>query len=308
MPVSNFATNPNIGPALRRWHMQQANPNISALGLKGPFAQKDLEAIAALDPSLLQNPTGSATNFSTAQRYLNNTGSAAKATGKTGFWSKFKKGAGSAAGVGADVVGDAAMDAATSGKGGGLKGFFANTKQNLGSAWDNVKSGKGVVPKYATAANVISGAMAAAKAAQAFGDYSDAKSDTDSLISDILASAGGNPNLRYDLSADQLSTLRKLQNGSYDTTGDFDVNSLLGSLGSILTGAGLGFVTGGGPVGAIIGGLSGAVDGVSSGIINNQNQITADLEGLYNALYESEMRNKAMRRDAAMTRYANSLY
>ena len=191
---------------------------------------------------------------------------------------------------------------------GGLKGMFGNLSNTAKNAWGNVKAGKGIMPKYAGLAKGAAGAMAGLKAIQGVSDYQSAKENTDDLVNDILASAAGNSMYRHDLSADQLATLRKLQNGSYDTTGDFDMDSLLGNLGNIATGAGVGFVTGGGPVGAILGGLSGVVDGVSSGMVGNQEQITADLQSLYDALYESEMRNKQMKRDAAYQHYANSLY
>lgn len=174
--------------------------------------------------------------------------------------------------------------------------------------WSNIKAGKGVMPKYAGLAKGAMGAMAGLKAVQGISEYQNAQNDTKDLVNDILASAAGNDNYRYDLSADQLKTLRQLQNGTFDTSGDFDMGSVLGNLGNIATGAGLGFVTGGGIPGALLGAAGGVVDGVSSGMINDQNQITADLEGLYQALYESEMRNKSMKRDAAMQRYANSIY
>lgn len=200
-----------------------------------------------------------------------------------------------------------------------LGGFFDDVKSGAmdiaGSAmdagkqgWSNIKAGKGVMPKYAGLAKGAMGAMAGLKAVQGISDYQNAQADTEDLVNDILASAAGNDNYRYDLSADQLKTLRQLQNGTFDTSGDFDMGSVLGNLGNIAAGAGLGFVTGGGIPGALLGAAGGVVDGVSSGMINNQNQITADLEGLYQALYESEMRNKAMKRDAAMQRYANSIY
>lgn len=209
-------------------------------------------------------------------------------------------------GTAADVVGDAAADAV--GKGGGLKGFFANAKSNLGNAWGNIKAGKGAMPQYAGLAKGAMGISAGLKALQGMQAYSEAKKNTDDLVNDILASAAGNPNLRYDLSADQLATLRKLQNGTYDTTGDLDLGGVLSNAGDIAMGAGMGFVTGGGIPGAILGGLGGLVDGVSSKTIGNQEQITADLQGLYQALYESEMANKAMKRDAYMQRYQRSLY
>lgn len=200
-----------------------------------------------------------------------------------------------------------------------LGGFFDDVKGGaadiLGSAmdagkqgWANIKAGRGIMPKYAGLAKGAMGAMAGLKAVQGISEYQNAQNDTEDLVNDILASAAGNDNYRYDLSTDQLKTLRQLQNGTFDTSGDFDMGSVLGNLGNIATGAGLGFVTGGGIPGALLGAAGGVVDGVSSGMIGNQNQITADLEGLYQALYESEMRNKAMKRDAAMQRYANSIY
>lgn len=204
-------------------------------------------------------------------------------------------------------------------KNGKLGGFFDELRSGVTNAvnsaidagkqgWANIKAGKGVMPKYAGLAKGAMGVMTGLKAAQEISDYQNAQGDTEDLVNNILASAAGNDNYRYDLSADQLKTLRQLQNGTFDISGDFDMGSVLDNLGNIATGAGLGFVTGGGIPGALLGAAGGVVDGVSSGMVNSQNQITADLEGLYQALYESEMRNKAMKRDAAMQRYANSLY
>jgi hypothetical protein len=174
--------------------------------------------------------------------------------------------------------------------------------------WANIKSGQGVLPQYAGLARGAMGAMAGLQAIKGIDAYQSAQEDTESLVDDILLSAANNDNYRYDLSAEQLQTLRKLKNGTYDLTGDFDIGNVLGNIGNIATGAGLGFVTGGGPVGALLGAAGGVVDGVSSGMVGNQEKITADLQSLYNALYESEMRNKQMKRDAAMQRYANSVY
>lgn len=182
---------------------------------------------------------------------------------------------------------------------------LAGTAKN---AWGNVKAGKGIMPKYAGLAKAGMGIGAGISAIKGINEYQNAKKDTDALVEDILQSAAGNEMLRYDLSADQLELLRKLRNGTYDLTGDFDAGDLLGNLGNIATGAGIGFVTGGGPIGAILGGASGVVDGVSSSMVGNQEKITQDLQNLYDALYESEMRTKSMQRDAAYQRYANSLY
>ena len=178
----------------------------------------------------------------------------------------------------------------------------------LKGMWSNLKAGKGIMPKYAGLAKAGMGIGAGISAIKGINEYQNAKKDTDALVDDILQSAAGNEMLRYDLSADQLELLRKLRNGTYDLTGDFDAGDLLGNIGNIATGAGLGFVTGGGPVGAILGGASGVIDGVSSSMVGNQEKITQDLQNLYDALYESEMRSKSMKRDAAYQRYANSLY
>ena len=193
------------------------------------------------------------------------------------------------------------------GGGGGLKAFFANPKKALGTAWDNVAAGKGAIPKMAKYANALQGIYAANQLFGGISDYSNAVSDTDQLISDILASAGSNPNLRHDLSADQLQLLRKLQNGTYDSSAGFSVDGVLNNLLNTAIQAGTGYLSGG-TVGAILGGAGGIAEGITSGMVSDQGQITSELEGLYNALYESEMRDKSMRRDAAMQRYADSIY
>lgn len=189
-----------------------------------------------------------------------------------------------------------------------IAGAYDKLAGTAKTAWGNVKAGNGIMPKYAGLAKAGMGIGAGISALKGFNEYQNAKADADSLVDDILQSAAGNEMLRYDLSSDQLDLLRKLRNGTYDLTGDFEAGDLLGNLGNIATGAGLGFVTGGGPIGAILGGASGVIDSVSSSKIGNQEKITQDLQNLYDALYESEMRNKSMQRDAAYQRYANSLY
>lgn len=193
-------------------------------------------------------------------------------------------------------------------KGGGIKNMFGNLSNTAKTAWGNIKAGKGIVPEYAGLAKAGMGIGAGVSAIKGINEYQNAKAATDALVKDILQSAAGNEMFRYDLSADQLALLRKLRSGTYDLTSDFEASDLLDNLGTIATGAGLGFIAGGGPIGAILGGASGVIDGVSSSMVGNQEQITADLQSLYDALYESEMRNKQMKRDAAYARYANSLY
>lgn len=216
----------------------------------------------------------------------------------------FTEAAKQATGAAADVVGDSVTDALTAKNG---KGFLAGAKSNLGDVWKNLKSGKGAMPKFAKTANIIGGAMGALNAAKGISDYNTEMQNSNDIANDILASATGNPNLRYDLTADQLKMLRQLQNGTYDLSGNLDVSSILGNLGQTAIGAGTGYLTGGIP-GAIIGGVSGLADGVLGGMKNDQQRISSELEGLYQSLYESELRNKQMQRNAHMQRYANSLY
>lgn len=194
--------------------------------------------------------------------------------------------------------------AATAGTG----SWWDNLKTGASNTWNNVKSGKGIMPEYAKYANIAAGINAAATAAQGISQYSNAVADTEDLVSQILASAGGNPNLRYDLSADQMQLLRRLQNGTYDTSAGFGIDGLLNNLGNVATGAGLGFLTGGGWTGALMGALAPAAEGITSGMSADQGRITAELEGLYNALLDSEMTTKEMKRNANMQRYANSIY
>lgn len=214
-----------------------------------------------------------------------------------------------AAGVAADVAGDVAADAAmdTVSKGGDLKGFFANAKSGAGNALKNVKAGKGINPKFAKGATGITAALAAVNAIKGISDYNTEMKNSQDVANDILASASANPNLRYDLTSDQLKMLRQLRNGTYDLSGDLSGASILSGLGNTAIGAGTGFLTGGWG-GAIAGGLGGLVDSALGGMQDNQRRITSELEGLYQALYESEMRNKSMERNAAMQRYANGLY
>ena len=185
---------------------------------------------------------------------------------------------------------------------------LGKVKSGIGTAWDNVKSGKGIMPAYAKYANIAAGINAASTAARGISQYSNAVADTEDLVSQILASAGSNPNLRYDLSADQMQLLRQLQNGTYDTSAGFSIDGLLGNLGNVATGAGMGFLTGGGWTGALLGALAPAAEGITSGMSADQGRITAELEGLYNALLDSEMTTKDMKRNANMQRYANSIY
>lgn len=287
------------GDKLRKYYVNQTLGPYATTGY-APLSNEAMSKLTDLNNIPSYSPSYSTGLGTSTRRAMEGTAAASGTKFTLGDAAK------SAAGVGADVLMDAGLDSI--GSGGGLKGFFASTKSNLGNAWKNVKAGKGIAPSFAKYANILAGAQAGLSTIQGLSDYGNAKEDTDALIQQILASAGANPNLHHDLSADQLKTLRQLRSGTYDSIGDFTLEGVLGNLGNIATGAGIGFLTGGGPWGAILGGLNGVVDGIASGTVGNQQEINAELEALYNALYEAEMNNKAMRKEAAMQRYQQSLY
>lgn len=178
-----------------------------------------------------------------------------------------------------------------------------------GDAITGVMNGQGIAPKYSGLIKTGLALNAISKGAQGFSQYNNAKNNREDLISDILASAGSNSNLSYDLTADQLRTLQQLQNGTYDTGGGVgDIFQNIGkglgnNIGGIASGALMGYLTGGGTTGAILGGLGSAIEGVSNSAVNDLERNTTELQSLYQTLYEAEMRNKQMRREAAQQRY-----
>ena len=127
-------------------------------------------------------------------------------------------------------------------------------------------------------------------------EMSDLNADADTLTSQILTSAAGNPLISSYLTSDDLSLLGKLQRGTYDASAG--VGDATSNLGNLLTGAGSGALMGlaGGVPGAIIGGIGGlinsGIDNMNAETTNN----TARLEALYQNLLNAEQQYKSMRR------------
>lgn len=127
-------------------------------------------------------------------------------------------------------------------------------------------------------------------------EMSDLNADADTLTSQILTSAAGNPLISNYLTSDDLSLLGKLQRGSYDASAD--LGDATSNLGNLLTGAGSGALMGlaGGVPGAIVGGIGGlinsGIDNMNAETTNN----TARLEALYQNLLNAEQQYKSMRR------------
>lgn len=177
---------------------------------------------------------------------------------------------------------------------------------DLASLWTNLKSGKGMFPKIAKPAAAVGGVVAAGQIANGLSNYGSAVQNNRDIVDDILASAGANQNVRADLDSKQLSLLRKLQNGTYNTSGEFDASAALSKLGSALAQTGTGFATGGW-AGGIAGGIGGLGNMFTSGMTSGAQSRAGELESLYQALADAEMRKKQQGRQSA-SRYGYGAY
>lgn len=150
------------------------------------------------------------------------------------------------------------------------------------------------VGKYLTIGNALYQGFNAAQGLQDLSDAGDLSEDT---IADILTSAANSPTIQYDLSADQLNTLRELKSGSYDDSVGLDDIDLLGMLGDAGMGALMGL--GGGIPGIVIGALGGAVNSGIGDLNQAQGQSNAELEALYQAVLDSERQYNQLRKQRA---------
>lgn len=279
----------NAGDLLRNFYRQQnsqRNAFMQTHGIQGPVNMDTITKLS--NPNLNPSNFQSGGIVSSAQRAANNSG-----------WTPS---AGASAAT--TIPKTSATSTAAGAKAGG---FFKNLKGKAATGWSNVKSGKGLMPEYSKYANIGSGIMQGLEAANNLSAYSNAAGSTDKLMSDIAISAMGNPNLRYDLTSEQLALLNQVQDGSYADAAALDMDALLGAAPNALLQAGLGFLSGG-TTGAVINGIGTLANAGLAGGTAAQEQKNAELNALYQALLESEMYNKSLKRDAAMQRYANSLY
>lgn len=200
---------------------------------------------------------------------------------------------------------------------GGLSGLFSNLKSGIGNnfgyslrspgatGWGSNLSfgaakGPGLtafglpVGKYANIGNAVAQGV---NAVSGISDYSQGQSDLNSLVNDIKVSAMGNPLLDQYLTSDQLSLLNKLQNGTYDTSADMD-DFMSGLTSEGLQGALSGAMSGavGGVPGMVIGAIGGLANGGIGGLSASNEQKTAELQALLNAMQNAEMQYKSMRR------------
>ena len=200
----------------------------------------------------------------------------------------------------ADAVDDAA-EAATGarGSGGGLKGFFRNFNEGFGGKPFKL-NGKTLGSVANKAVTYAPAAIEGFKALGNLSDYDGASDAVDDYVSKINALASGTPMLDSYLTADQLSQLRKLQRGSYDT--DFDMSDAFSDPLSLLKGAGQGALTGlpalltGNPIPLLIGAGGGAINAGIQNATQGYEDNLATLEELYNALQHASQDYKSMRR------------
>lgn len=150
------------------------------------------------------------------------------------------------------------------------------------------------IGKYLTIGNALYQGFNAAQGLQDLSEAGDLSEDT---VADILTSAANSPTISYDLTADQLNTLRELKNGVYDDSVGVDDIDLLGMLGDAGMGALMGI--GGGIPGIIVGALGGAINSGIGDLNQAQGQSNAELEALYQAVLESERQNNQLRKQRA---------
>lgn len=144
--------------------------------------------------------------------------------------------------------------------------------------------------------NIASGVLQGLDAAKGIADYSKANATNDDLMSDIVASAAGNPLLSSYLTPDQLRLLRQVRDGSYDASSD--ANDFIKGMGSGLGNAAIGALMGipGGLPGMLIGGIGGLVNGGIDGLSAGTEDNYAELSALYQALMDAEAQYRSMKR------------
>lgn len=241
-----------------------------------------------------------------------NQGSSGPWTKLKGWFGKSKSGAtGAGAGAstaGASTAGSAAGTAGAAGKGGlfanGLKSKFkSGASALLNPEFDyNLKSGvQGWGKNLGGYLNLANLAMQVINTAQGLDSLSDAQSESDDLVADIVASAMNNPMVNYDLTADQRKLLSQLRRGTYSSDIGLDDVNLLGALGD----AGMGVLTGvsGGIPGMVIGGVGGLLNSGIGDLGNAQARQNAELEALYAALQESNQNYNNMRKQRMMASF-----
>lgn len=215
------------------------------------------------------------------------------------FMNNVRKEASNAGEAAAEAVDDAAEAATGAGGGRGLKGFFRNFNEGFGGKPFKLdgKTLGSVANKAVTYAPAV---IEGFKALGNLSDYDGASDAVDDYVSKINALASGTPMLDSYLTADQLSQLRKLQRGTYDT--DFNMSDAFSDPMALLKGAGQGALAGlpalltGNFLPMLIGAGGGAMNAGIQNATQGYEDDLATLEELYNALQYASQDYKSMRR------------
>lgn len=180
-----------------------------------------------------------------------------------------------------------------------LKGVFNNLRSKVppfSSIWNKQS---GIQPLgIGKGANIGSGIAQGVQGIQNLSNLGRAQADYNDLQGDILNAYYSNPLANSFLSPEQSKMIRQIKRGNLNegtTSSEGFWNGIVGNLGDTLTGAGLGFVTGGIP-GAIIGGAGGLINSGISGATQATQSNMDNLDALYQQLLDAQAQYNAMKR------------
>lgn len=187
-----------------------------------------------------------------------------------------------------------------------LQGFGNNSSKlkdwfsKHGFGWNSKNGLTAFNRNFKTLGTAVPAAFQAFDAVKNFENLDDNTAATTDLLSDIRSAAANNRMLYYDLSPDQLATLRNINAGNYDN--EWDLSDL--SLSSLLSGGLTGALTGiaGGLPGMVVNGLAGAFNAGLSDISQGVAADNAELEALYQAIVASNQEYNDTRRQMAYNR------
>ena len=182
--------------------------------------------------------------------------------------------------------------------------FFGGEGTNLGFTmapegfdWSSKTGLKAFGKNIGKAAPWISGGLSALNMASDLSDYANVQADNDALMSQIQASAMGNPLLSSYLTSDQMNLLNQIRRGKYNDNAGLDdvLGGVVKGLPKTLLSTGIGALTGGVP-GAIVGGVGGLLTSGTGALADTSSQNTAELQSLYQALQDAEAQYRSMKR------------
>lgn len=176
----------------------------------------------------------------------------------------------------------------------GLSGLFSKVKGS--KAMGNLSKLGGMLN---TAANVAPFAIQGYQTVSGLGDYNDASDNLDDMLASISSSASSNPLVEHYLTNEQLSQLRKVKQGEYDSD-SINIGDMLSNGGNILKGAGTGALMGlpfifSNPYVMLASAALGAVNSGVQNAVHERNEDMSELDNLYAALQQADANYKSMK-------------